>query len=250
MLPTEPQRLRPPTLPPRQRLTVSDEELTDFYLKLREYYINLDFDNERVAKEQKYYRGIANASILFSRLKRTVVLHKEKIKLDTPMIYTANHIGSFDHFYVPSLVGNIPLHYLVKDKVTQWPIRWNLIYKPTGVVVVDISNFRSWTYAKAKLIQYLLHGRNIFIFAEGSRRGENNMGEFNPGIAQIAQDTDTKVQTLAIKNVQKLFMKRPIICAGEVITVEPREDVRNATARIREGVVNAYNEILKYEESL
>jgi 1-acyl-sn-glycerol-3-phosphate acyltransferase len=136
---------------------------------------------------------------------------------------------------------------LVKKKVTTWPIRWNLIYKPTGVVVVEHDSMNSWKQAKTEIIQYLLHGHNVFIFAEGSRRGENNMGNFNPGIAQIAQEVGVSVCTLAIKNTSRLIMKKPVICAGEAFLVDPREDIRTATERVRIGVVNAYEEILNYE---
>jgi 1-acyl-sn-glycerol-3-phosphate acyltransferase len=245
-------RLKPPTMLSKKRMTSSDEELTDFYTKLRDYHMNLEYDSERVARTQKYYKVVARICRFLSRMKRTGVLNVDKIITDTsmPMIYTSNHIGSFDQFYIPSLLGDMPLHYLVKNKVTSWPVRWNLIYKPTGVVVIDTENLRSWSYARAKLIQYLLHGNNVFIFAEGSRRGENNIGDFNPGIAQVAQDAGVKVQTLAIKNTSKLFFNKPIVCGGETFTIDPREDLKHATERIKIGVIDAFNEILKYEGGL
>jgi 1-acyl-sn-glycerol-3-phosphate acyltransferase len=135
----------------------------------------------------------------------------------------------------------------VKDKVIKWLVRWHLIYKPTGVAVVELDNFKSWNNAKSKLIQYLLNGSKVFIFAEGSRQGENNIGEFNAGIAQVAQEAGVSIGTLAIKNTVSLFSKKPVICAGETFTIDPREDLKEATARIKSGVLSAYNEILSYE---
>jgi hypothetical protein len=140
------------------------------------------------------------------------------------------------------------LHYLVKKKTTTWLVRWNLIYKPTGVVVIDQENIAGWQQAKTKLIQYLLYGGSVFVFAEGSRRGEDNMGEFSTGVAQIAQESGCCVCTLAMKNTYSLFSKNPVVCAGETFSVGQREDIREATKRIRAGVIEAYNEILEYEK--
>jgi 1-acyl-sn-glycerol-3-phosphate acyltransferase len=239
---------KPPFLPTRKRKTTSDSELESFYGALRDYYLGLPYDRMKVALEEINYRDIARVSLFFAKLKRTVALNGDRIKNKYGMIYTANHIGSFDQFYITKLLGYTPLHYLVKKKTTTWLVRWNLIYKPTGVVVVEQDNIASWQQAKAKLIQYLLHGGNVFVFAEGSRRGEDNMGEFSTGIAQIAQESGCAVCTLAMKNTYRLFSKNPVVCAGETFSVGRREDIREATKRIRAGVVEAYNEILAYEK--
>jgi 1-acyl-sn-glycerol-3-phosphate acyltransferase len=238
---------KPPYMMSSKKASASDGELAAFYVKLREYYSNLHFDKAQVAKEQHYYEKVARITRLFARLKGTTLLHKERVNDSPAMIYTANHLGSYDQFYISSMLDKFHLHYLVKDKVTTWPIRWNLIYKPTGVVVVEVGNLKSWNQAKAKLIQYILHGHKVFIFAEGSRRGENNMGDFNPGIAQIVQETGVKIGTLAMKNTSKLFSRKPVICVGETISIDPREDLKIATGRIQSSVINAYNEILTYE---
>jgi len=236
-----------PFMTAKKKQSATDEEIETFYSTLREYYLNLPYDRTKVALEELNYRDIARISAFIATLKRTKVLNKERIISQKSAIYTSNHIGSYDQFYIPKLLKKIPLHYLVKDKVTKWPVRWNLVYKPTGVVVVDTTNLSSWLKAKTVLTQYLLHGGSVFMFAEGSRRGEDNMGDFNPGIAQIAQDTGRSVCTLAIKNTVSIFSRKPIICAGEVFTVDPREDIRIATERIKNGVYSAYNEILEYE---
>jgi 1-acyl-sn-glycerol-3-phosphate acyltransferase len=243
----EPQS-KPPFMPSKKKLTVSNDELKAFYRNLREYYLNLPYDRMKVALEEISYRDITKFTRAFARIKQTTVLHKERIEGIHSTIYTANHIGSFDQFYVSLALGNIPLHYLVKKKVTTWPLRWNIIYKPTGAVVVDQESITSWQQAKAKLIQYLLHRGNVFIFAEGSRRGENNMGEFSSGVAQIAQEAGVNVCTLALKNTFKLSSKKPIVCVGETFSVSPREDLKEATRRVKSGVVNAYNKILVYEK--
>ena len=238
---------KPPFMASSKKAVASDKELEVYYMKLRDYYSNLPFDKVQVAREQNYYQKVARITRFFARLKGTKILHKERIHDNPAMIYTANHIGSYDQFYISSVLAQSPLHYLVKDKVTTWPIRWNLIYKPTGVVVVEAGNLKSWNQAKAKLIQYLLHGNKVFIFAEGSRRGEDNMGDFNPGIVQVAQEAGVKIGTLAMKNTSRLFSRKPIICAGETISISPRENLKVATEQIKSSVVRAYKEILEYE---
>jgi len=208
------------------------------------------FDGLQATKEQNYYQKMAKISRFYARLKRTKVLHKERINDESATIYTANHIGSYDQFFISLLLDKTPLHYLVKDKVTTWPLRWNLIYKPTGVVVVASGKPGSWEQAKEKLVQYLRHGNSAFIFAEGSRRGENNIGDFKPGIVQVAQEAGVSVKTLAIKNTSKFLLKNPIVCAGETVSIGPEDDLRATAERIKAGVVSAYNEILAYEKSV
>ena len=147
------------------------------------------------------------------------------------------------------LLKNTPIHYLVKKKVTTWLIRWRLLYKPTGAVVIDTNSVASWKTAKEKLIQHLLNESSVFMFAEGSRRGEDNIGQFSSGLAQVAQESGAKVCALALKNTYKLSSRQPIVCAGETLSIGPRENIKEATARIKSSVLNAYNEILAYENN-
>ena len=240
---------KPPFLSKKKKLLITDEELDAFYTLLRKYYhLSHPYDRKKVASEEACYRAIARLSHLFANLKRATVLNEDRVIPRQSTIYTSNHIGSFDQFYIAKALGyTTPLHYLVKQKVTRWPIRWNLIYKPTGVVVVDTASISSWKQAKAKLIQYLLNGGNVFIFAEGSRRGENNAGEFSSGVAQIAQDAGCNVCTLALKNTVSLFSKNPIICVGDILSIDTRKDIKVATEQIKSSVMKAYQEILEYE---
>jgi len=247
---TEKRNDKAPFMTSKKKLSVTEEELDFFYNELCRYYIELPYDTERIVEHERNYLRLARMSCVFASLKGTTVLHKDRLKSSQAMIYTSNHVGSYDQFFIPIALGDTALHYLVKDKVAKWPIRWNLLYKPTGVVLVEPKNLKSWNCAKAELIQYILHGSKVFIFAEGSRRGENNLGGFNPGIAQIAQEAGQRVCTLAIKNTASLFSKKPIVCVGETFTVGSREDIRVATERIKTGVVDAYNEILEYEGQL
>lgn len=245
---SEEQYDKPPFLQSNKKLSATDGELDAYYLSLCEYYFNLPYNRMKVSQQEVKYRTIARIARLFSTLRNTVVLNEKRVVSHHHTIYTANHIGSFDQFYITKLLGYTPLHYLVNEKVTTWPIRWNLIYKPTGVVVVNQQSMASWRDAKTKLTQYLLHGGNVFIFAEGSRRGEDNVGKFSSGIAQIAQETGCNVCTLALKNTSKVFTSKvPFVCVGETFTVGLREDIREATERIKTSVLSAYDEILAYE---
>ena len=161
---------KPLFMPSRKKLSVSDEELAGFYSTLRDYYTSLPFDADKAERQGECYKRLAQICRVFAKLKSITVLHKERIAETQPLIYTANHIGSYDQFYIPSLLGITPIHYLVKKKVSQWPIRWNLIYKPTGAIVVDLDSMSSWQQAKAHIAQYLQHGKRVFIFAEGTYR--------------------------------------------------------------------------------
>jgi len=235
-------------MPSSKKLTATDHELDRFYHGLREYYKALPHDGDATLKQEDAYRRISRVTSLLPKLKCTKVLHPERISTE-PMIYTANHIGSFDQFHIQSALGDVPLHYLVNDKVPQWPIRWNIIYKPTGAVVVERGSTKSWEQARTKLMQYILHGSKVFVFAEGTRRGEDNIGDMHPGITKIAQDSGSSIGTFAIKNTAKLHLQNPIVCAGETIKVGSRENLRDATERIKTSIVDAYDEIVSYEHT-
>ena len=134
------------------------------------------------------------------QFQKTKVLHEELLPpQEEGVIFVSNHIGSYDQFFIAAALGLRPVHYLVNQKVTTWPVRWNFIYKPSGAVVVNQQSLRSWKNAKAQLVQLLLHGHDVFIFPEGTRRGADNLGEFHSGIAQVVRESGSRVVTLAVK---------------------------------------------------
>ncbi len=240
---------RAPYLSSKKRETISDEELMKYYDELREYYEQLPFDEKAVAKEEKYCYFLSQFFSFISHLKRIEILNADKLPNENGLICVSNHIGSFDQFFLTSVLKDFRPHYLVKDKVTTWPFRWNVLYKPTGVVVVNQSSMGSWLAAKEKLNNYLYKNRNIFIFPEGTRRGEDNLGEFFSGVGQIVQDTKKPVVTLAVKNSARMFSTvRPIVCIGETLRFDPRTSVHLITETIQDAVYHNYDEIVAYEE--
>ena len=227
-------------------------EIEEYYNDLRRYYLSLPFNWKKVKTEERHYRSFSFLFNIFAVMRRTVVLNREELTDENGVIFVSNHIGSYDQFYIARLLKKKRLipHYLVKEKVISFFFRWNFIYKHTGVVVVNQKSIKSWQDAKQELAKYLLHKRNVFIFPEGTRRGEENIGDFSSSVAQLAQETGAKVVTMAIKNSAKLFQKRPIICAGQTVEVGATEDIRTATERIKTAVLGAYSEIEKYEREL
>ena len=239
-----------PFLSEKRRRTASDEELVHYYQQVTDYYINLPFDKAENAKQERYYQMVAGFSRILNALKKTKVIYSSDLPKQQGLIYVSNHIGSYDQFLLASALGNRPLHYLVKDKVTTWPIRWNLIYKPTGVVIVDQKSISSWKHAKEQLVQYLYQGYNVFIFPEGTRRGEDNLGEFSAGIAQVVQESGKSIVTMAIKNSSRLFSRKaPIVCVGKTLSFEPRDGIRFITKKLQDTVYANYEKIVDYETS-
>ena len=163
---------RCPYLSKRKRLAASEEELSLFNDKVKAYYSNLPFDVSETDKAERYYRFVAKIVRTIAFLKGVTVLNAARVEETDARIFTANHIGSFDQFYIPSLLGLRPLHYLVKSKVMNWKIRWHCVYKPTGVIVVSPGSLSSWQKAKEEIAKLHVENRNIFIFAEGTRGGK------------------------------------------------------------------------------
>jgi len=236
-----------PYISQNKKKNLSDEQLNEFYNEIREFYLNIPFDNRQAYKEEANYLKLSRILRLLPEFKKATVLNQERLPKGNGYIFVSNHIGPYDQFYALKALSEIPLHFLIKEKVTTWPIRYNLIYKPTGVVVINPESIKSWKEAKKKLIQYVLHGRNIYIYPEGTRRGEENLGDFGWGVAEIALETQTKVVTLATKNVASIFSKNPIINIGKSMIADKREDIRIITKKLQSHVEDAYNEILEYE---
>jgi len=226
---------------------LSDDDLSNRYKNLKKYYLSLPYNIKKVKISEKIYKLYAVFFYFISFLKRVRVIGKDKVPNENGIIFVCNHIGSLDQFYIPRLLGLRPLHYLVKEKVKSWFIRWNLIYKSSGVIIVNQESIESWLNAKYEIIKLLLHKKDVFIFPEGTRRGENNIGEFSTGVAQIAQEAEAKIFTLAIKNSHKFFSKKPIVCAGSLIEISQREDLKEATEKIKSEVLKAYKNIAESE---
>ena len=112
-------------------------------------------------------------------------------------------------------------------------------------------SLRSWKNAKAQLVQLLLHGHDVYIFPEGTRRGADNLGEFHSGIAQVVRESGSRVVTLAVKNTARLFSTQvPIVCVGETLQFEPRDKIRLITQNIQNAVYHNYEEIKAYEHTI
>jgi len=238
---------RPPHISSGDKKRKSDEELAQLYGQVIQYYQTLPFDEEKAAKEDRFYRRLVGPNRVIMTLKRTKVLRQDLLSGNASGIYVANHIGSFDQFYIGKVLTG-PTRYLVNEKIPTWPIRWRLLYKPSGVVVVNQHSLSSWRQAKATLNQYVMHGRNTFIFPEGHRMGPDNIGDFNPGVVDHAQETGCDIVTLAIKNTERLFMMRPpVICVGETVKIGKRDDIRDKAQEVKEAVLEAFDHILKYE---
>jgi len=238
---------RPPHISSVDKKRKSDKELAALYEQVIRYYRTLPFDEKKAAKEDRFYRRLVGPNRIFMALKRTVALRQELLPDDLNGIYVANHIGSFDQFYIGEVLRG-PVRYLVNEKIPTWPIRWHLLYKPSGVVVVDQKSLSSWRQAKTFLNQYVMQGRSTFIFPEGHRMGPDNIGAFNPGVIEHAQETGQSIVTMAVKNTEKLLAtKRPIICVGRTVEVGRRDDIRDKAHEVREAVLEAYDFICEYE---
>lgn len=238
-----------PFLSDRKRAMISEEELEAHCQAVRSYYLDLPFCREQVEKGENYYQWMARFFTPLNFLKMTMVLHGENLPSSGGgVIFVSNHIGSYDQFFLAAALGLRPVHYLVKQKVTTWPIRWNLIYRPSGAVVVDQQSLQSWKNAMTELVQLLVHGHDILIFPEGTRRGEDNLGEFHAGIAQVVQESGSEVAPLAIKNTARLrSFQQPIVCVGKTLHFGSRDNARAIRQCIQSAVYESYREIQIYE---
>ena len=141
---------------------------------------------------------------------------EEMIPKDRPVLYIANHLGIFDvvvcYARVPGLTG-----FISKKEWKKIPLLgvWmNKLY----CIFLDRDSIRDGMNMILQAIDYVKQGISIFIFPEGTRSRDRQLGEFHPGSFKIATKTGCAIVPIAITGTSAIFEDhKPFLKKGKVI---------------------------------
>lgn len=185
-------------------------------------------DKETLAKEKFYYTWQTHAVQLFviaiMRLFFKLFLHYKVIgreNLDgipTKVIFIANHASELDSIVVPASLpyfsSFLPLFFVSREKgfYSSEKFGWKgwvyggSLFKLVGAYQAYIGQ-HNYEIALRNHIQLLQDNRPVCIFPEGGTTKDGHLRPGKPGVAYLAQRTDTPVVPIAIDNLFNLKFK-------------------------------------------
>ena len=150
---------------------------------------------------------------------KTIVIGREHIPADQPVLYIMNHRGVFDivltYIQCPSLTAYIAKKEFEKVPLLSWWIRWLHGY------FLDRNNLRDGLKVILSAIDAVKGGTSIAVFPEGTRgRGpdETQMLPFHEGTFKIATKSGCPISPVTINHTSALFEEhKPWVHKGTVI---------------------------------
>lgn len=226
---------------------MSSSERIQYYKDLKEYYLNLPFDDKKISETEKNYRMLSKVGVpLYNIFGKPEVFNRELVPNKNGVMYVANHNNYYDQFPIISAIGdNRPIHFLTATKMLN--MKRGAIYLKTGAVSVDREDKADRKYAKDQIVKLLSHGKNVFVFPEGkTNRGEGYLLPFQLGAASIAKDSGCDVVPVAVnygKGISDSYVR-----FGESFNVGPNDDVVEATDKMKETIYDLKKENDAYIE--
>lgn len=215
-----------------EKKNLTQDEYCEYIRKNKQYLKNIKINEEALEKNQKNFKIFYSllSPVMFA-IFRPKVIGKENIPYQGGVIFTSNHLNSFDQFLIQLAVGNRPLIGLAASSIRN-TMRGRMFAK-TGAIFVDRKDPENRSNSEEQLGAHLLHGEDILLFPEGTRKNKNKEGkkkiqnQFKPGAVSLAQKTGSPISSLSIK--YGLFS---IVRIGEPIIVKTTDDIEIATKEL------------------
>ncbi len=160
---------------------------------------------------------------------RTVIVGEEKIPVEGPTIFIANHQSVLD---IPTVISLLPagVNMFAKRSLFQIPI-FGWAMRAQGFVPVVRKNRAKARRSLAPAEASLLKGRQLFIFPEGTRSRTGELGTFKTGAFRLGITTGTPIVPLTLTGAFQIlppsrrFIKRGTITmvVGEMIETKGLE---------------------------
>lgn len=111
-----------------------------------------------------------------------------------PMLWVCNHVSWVD---IPLLGGLLPLTFLSKAEVRQWPVAGWLAEK-AGTLFIRRGSGDS-RMINAQLATHLSHGRSLLVFPEGTTTDGTGLRAFHGRLMASAIEAGVPVQPVALR---------------------------------------------------
>ena len=187
-------------------------------------------------------RAYRRAILLFDKLcflvyvRRYVVVGKDNIPAEGPLIVASNHLNNADPPAVALALQRLPT-FMAKREMLSWPIL-GPAFRAFGAFPVrrggaDLSAIRTAT-------EIVNEGNMIIMFPEGTRSRTGGLTKGHPGTALIGLRTGAPIIPVAVTGtetitwpwifIKPLSIKRITVTLGEPFTLPPVDKVNSEAA--------------------
>lgn len=184
-----------------------------------------------------------------------LVLGKENVPKDEPVLFTPNHRSIFDIILTYPLCKR-QTAYIAKKETKKIPV-FSIWMAFMNCQFLDRKDLRQGLKVVCKAADLIKSGKSVCIFPEGTRnKGEDDLLDFHDGSFKIAEKAGCKVVPIAINNSEAIFEKQfPRIRKATVIIeylppIDPssfdRKEKKAVVSTARDEILNAYNSNKKF----
>ena len=214
---------------------LNEEQIKDYYEKLKVHYSNLPIDKKWFDKAHKIYKnyGIIIENLI-KKFYEPIIIGKNLIPNDESVIFCSNHISSLDQFLLGTAVGRErPIHFVAKDTLLK--LKRGKLYKAIGTLFVNPKDIKSGLKVLDDCSKTLSHGYDIGIYTEGTRNfGYKFMGKHEKSAVMLSQKNGTKIIPVAVTDDWGFGKRRLIIRFGDPIKVLPGEKLEDSNQQMED----------------
>ena len=214
----------------KEEKKLSNEALINYYKSLREYYSKLPINIPGIKIREIMHNNLLSIMKTKNNI-NVMVLNKENLpKTEKPVIYAVNHTNSHDIPTVSEVIGRH--HYVLLGKQSLKFID-RIAFRLNGVIYVNRKSKKSKLNSKNKMIKYLINGKNILMFPEGTWNTTPNLAilPLNWGIVDIAKIASVPIVPITLEYDDHSNCYATI---GEQIYIDVNDDKKEAIDKLRD----------------
>ncbi len=129
----------------------------------------------------------------------------DKIPMDTPVLYVANHESFFDVLLTLTILPG-KMCFVAKKGFLKVPIFAQAL-QLYNTIFIDRDNIKQGLATILKAIDNVKAGMSVFIFPEGTRSRDGKMNDFKEGSMKIAVKSGCPIVPIAISNTAAVWEK-------------------------------------------
>ena len=194
-----------------------------FYLMVYLFSKNRETSFQRL--NHRFYKGF------FILVRVLVPQHKWRIGSDVPgirsCVIVCNHVSYLDPLLLISLFEKHKT--IAKSSLFKIPLFGHMLKLSGYIPSTSEGKFKELMIQHIESMNhYLAAGGNLFIFPEGTRSPDGNIGSLNKGAFKIARLCRTPIKVLFIRNTDALFRPGRFLfstCVPNTITLEILETI-------------------------
>ncbi len=175
---------------------------------------------------QRIVCGALNLILMVCGVK-VIVIGKENIPADKTVLYIGNHTSYFD---IVSTYPQLPLGvgFVAKKELDRFALLRYWLKLLRGLTF-DRDDPRSGMKMILTSIEYVKQGFSMFIYPEGTRMRNGELGDFKAGSFKVATRTGCPIVPVAIKGSADIFENHIPIIRPSTVTIQFGKPVDVAT---------------------